>query len=75
MEFFRCYQFDASGFAIGYEDILAEDYMRACLRADRLLSENGWYGVDLWNRTRRMPYPLSTTMTLKRGSRFPANLQ
>jgi hypothetical protein len=45
MEFFRCYQLDASGFSIGYENILAEDYMGACARADRFLSEGA--GLDL----------------------------
>jgi len=75
MQLFRCYQLDASGFAISYENILAEDYICACARADELLLENGWFGVDLWSLTRRVPYPNSSTMVLKRGSRFPANLQ
>lgn len=75
MPLFRCYQLDASGFAIGYENILAEDYSCACARADKILLENGWFGVDLWSLTHRVPYPHSTTMNLKRESRFPANLQ
>ena len=75
MQVFRCYQLDASGFAISHENILAEDYICACEQADKLLLENGWFGVDLCSLTHRVPYPHSTTMILKRGSRFPANLQ
>ena len=55
MAFYRCYNIYTNGRIIGIQNFDAPNDAEACVRADQIQFDSGWYGLEIWEGRRKVP--------------------